>query len=54
MRLLVVTADDFVNWERGLAASPVFATEQAAAATLDVALPGPGAYRLVVATASRS
>lgn len=48
VEILVLTADDLENWKRGLATAPIHQTGQVAAQRLDVALPGPGAYRLVL------
>lgn len=48
IEVLVLTADDLENWKEGLTTAPVFQTGQVAAHRLDVVLPGPGAYRLVL------
>lgn len=46
--VLVLDADGYASWRDGARADPWFSARRTSAATLDVVLPSPGAYYLVV------
>lgn len=46
--VLVLDRDGFTNWHNGTDGSALFVSRRASAATLNVPLPGPGEYSLLI------